>query len=121
MLLSLVLTIPLFTIQKSGTGQSAFDSSFRKKLGLDTKGTQYLNVDDYGPNFYSLNMFSATELINGGGNNTYVNYYGYTYTGGTQSGNVTFNDFWSAKDANGNYTRPIAAYQPNYIAGYILR
>jgi outer membrane receptor protein involved in Fe transport len=102
----------------SGSGQSTFDSSFRRKLGLDPKGTDYLNVDAYGPNFFSLGMFSADELLNSG--NKYVNYYGYTYTGGTQSGNVTFNDYWHTKDANGNYTRPTAPYQPNYIAGYIL-
>jgi len=48
-----------------------------------------------------------------------VNYYGYTYTGGAQ-GNVNFNDFWTAKNASGNYTRPIGAFSPNYIAGYLL-
>lgn len=102
----------------SGSGQTAFDSSFRKKLGLNTKGTDYLNVDAYGPNFFSLNMFSADDLLNNG--NQFVSYYGYTYTGGTQTGNVTFNDYWTSKDASGRYTRPVAPYSPNYIAGYIL-
>ncbi len=101
----------------SSSSQSTFDKNFRKKLGLAATNTTYLNVDAYDPSFFSLSMFSADELLNSG--NKYVNYYGYTYTGGAQSGNVTFNDYFTQKDANGNYTRPVAPYQPNYIAGYI--
>ena len=94
---------------------SPFDQSLRKKLGLNS--TQDINIDALAPSTFSLNMFSADELLNSG--NPFVGYYGYSYTGGSQ-GNVNFNDFWTQKDANGNYTRPIGAFSPNYIAGYIM-
>ncbi len=97
-------------------GNSAFDQALRKKLGLSS--TQDINIDALAPSTFSLSMFSADELLNSG--NPYVGYFGYTYTGGTQTGTVNFNDFWTKKDANGNYTRPIGAFSPNYIAGYLM-
>lgn len=96
--------------------QSTFDKNLRAKLGAGK--TDYLNVDAYDPSTYSLSMFSADELLNSG--NSLVGYYGYDYTGKKQKGQVNFNDFFTKKDANGNYTRDQGAYRPNYIAGYIL-
>jgi len=96
-------------------GNTVFDQNLRKKLGVSN--TADINIDQYGPSEYSLNMFSADELLNSGG--SFVGYQGYTYTGAAQPGNVNFNDFWTAKDASGNYTRPIGAFSPNYIAGYL--
>lgn len=96
--------------------QSTFDRNLRQKLGAGK--TDYINVDAYDPSTYSLSMFSADELLNSG--NPFVGYQGYDYTGKKQKGQVNFNDFFTKKDANGNYTREIGAYRPNYIAGYIL-
>ncbi len=93
-----------------------FDINLRKKLGKGA--TENINIDELDPSTFSLSMFSADELLNSG--KSFVNYYGYTYDGKNQSGTVNFNDFWTAKDANGNYTRPIGAFSPNYIAGYLL-
>jgi hypothetical protein len=95
---------------------SVFDQNLRKKLGK--KSTDDINIDALDPSTFSLNMFSADELLASG--HAFSHYYGYTYTGGAQTGNVNFNDFWTQKDANGNYTRPIGAFSPNYIAGYLL-
>jgi hypothetical protein len=97
-------------------GNSAFDQNLRKKLGVGA--TENINIDALDPSTFSLNMFSADELLASG--HSLVNYFGYSYTGGAQTGSVNFNDFWTKKDANGNYTRPIAAFSPNYIAGYLL-
>ncbi len=97
-------------------GTSTFDTNLRKKLGFDR--TKNINIDAYDPSTFSLSMFSADELLHSG--NPFVTYQGYTYTGAEQ-GNVNFNDFWTAKDRpGGNYTRPIGAFSPNYIAGYLL-
>lgn len=96
--------------------QTPFDKNLRKKLGYSS--TQDINIDALAPSTFSLDMFSADELLNSG--NPFVSYYGYSYTGGAQAGTVNFNDFWTAKDANGNFTRPIGAFSPNYIAGYVL-
>ena len=97
-------------------GNSTFDQNLRKKLGISS--TQDINIDALAPSTFNLGMFSADELLAGG--NPYVGYYGYSYTGGAQSGTVNFNDYWTKKDANGNYTRPIGAFSPNYIAGYLM-
>lgn len=97
-------------------GNSNFDKKLRKKLGVADNAI--VNVDDIDPSKLSLDMFSADELLNLSGN-AFVGYFGYTYTGGKQNGTVNFNDFWTQKDADGNYTRPIGAFTPTYIAGYI--
>ncbi len=97
-------------------GNSTFDKNLRAKLGLNS--TTDINIDALAPSTFSLNMFSADELLAGG--NPYVGYFGYTYTGGVQTGTVNFNDYWTKKDANGNFTRPIGAFSPNYIAGYLM-
>jgi outer membrane receptor protein involved in Fe transport len=94
-----------------------FDYNLRQKLGLNVRGRDYLQPDAYDPSMYSLDMFTADELLNNGA--SLVNYYGYDYTGNIVTGQVNFDDFWKQKDANGNYTRPIGAYRPNYLAGYI--
>lgn len=102
---------------KFGVGQSFFDWNMRQKLGLDVDGLDYVDVDKYDPSFFSLNMFSADELLNQGGN--IVSYYGYDVYGNLTGGNVTFDDFFTAKDQYGNFTRPISSFQPIYMAGYI--
>ena len=94
---------------------TAFDKNLRNKLKMNN--TDNINVDELDPAKLSLDLFSADELLNSG--KPFVSYYGYSYTGATQTG-VNFNDFWTKKDANGNYTRPIGAFSPNYIAGYLL-
>lgn len=99
--------------------QSTFDKNLRSKLGLAENNTDYLNVDGMDPSTFALDMFSPDELLNSG-ITPYVGYNGYTYTGEVQRGQVNFNDFFTKRDANGNYTREIGAYRPNYIAGYLL-
>jgi len=102
----------------NAANQTTFDKNLRKKLGLDPNGTDQIDVDNLDPSTFSINMFSPDELLNSG--NPFVNYYGYSYTGQMQTGHVNFNDFWTAQDANGMYTRPIGAFTPNYTAGYLL-
>ena len=103
----------------SGTDpQSFFDFNLRNSLSMDPNGTQFVNIDAMNPSDFSLNMFSADELLNSG--NNYVTYYGYDHTGKKISGRPSFDDFFNKKDQYGNYTRPIGAFEPIYIAGYIM-
>jgi len=97
--------------------QKQFDRSLREKLGLNVNGTDYLDIDSYDPSTFSLNMFSADDLLNNG--NGLVNYYGYDHTGKKITGHQSLDNFFTQKDANGNNTRTVGAYQPIYIAGYI--
>lgn len=96
--------------------QTNFDKNLRSKLGFGA--SDYLDIHSVDPSKLSLDLFSADELINNG--SSFVSYNGYDYLGNKNKSNVNFNDFFTAKDANGNYTRPIAAFSPNYIAGYVM-
>jgi len=104
------------TYNLKNVGTSTFDKNIRKKLGYTDN--QIINIDEIDPDKFSMDLFSADELLNISGN-SFVDYYGYSYTGGRQTGSVNFNDFWTQKDANGNFTRPIGAFSPTYIAGYL--
>jgi len=97
--------------------QSFFDYNLRKKLGLQVNGTDWIDIDNYDPSTFSINMFSADELFNQG--KSLVSYYGYDHTGKLLTKKPSFDDFFTAKDENGNYTRLIAPFEPIYMAGYL--
>jgi outer membrane receptor protein involved in Fe transport len=97
--------------------QSFFDYNLRKKLGLNPYGQDWIDIDNLDPSTFSISMFSPDELLNNG--NQYVSYYGYDYTGKRITGKPTLDDFFNSKDAFGNYTRGIGAFEPIYMAGYV--
>ena len=100
------------------TSQTQFDKSLRTALGMAVNSTTWIDVDAYKPSTYSLKMFSADDLLNFGGNPN-LKYFGYDYTGQKTNSNASFSDFFTAKDANGNFAREIPAFRPIYMAGYI--
>lgn len=93
------------------SNQSNFDKNLRSALGLPVDGTDLIQIDAIDPSKFNLNMFDASELLNGGA--SVVAYYGYDYLGNrTKSSNA--GDFFS------NFTgRPQNAYAPSYIAAYL--
>lgn len=99
--------------------QSLFDLNLRRKLGIANpeSDTRYINVYELDPSMLSVDMFSADELFNSG--RTHVRYLGYDYKGNRLTGTTSFNDFFTARDADNRLTRPVGAFQPNYIAGYL--
>ena len=122
--------------------QASFDYNLRNHIigangRLATNGTDYIDIDSYDMNnhtivYYdknekmhvgtmdqnlSVNWFSADDLLNSG--NSYVGYSGYDYTGKKLTSKPSFDDFFTKKDALGNFTRQIAPFQPIYTAGYI--
>ena len=98
--------------------QSFFDYNLRQELGLAVDGTDFLDIDQYDPNIYSFDMFSPDELLNGG--NSFVSYWGYDHTGKKVKGTTDINKYFNEYDENGNYKRFVGAFQPIYMAGYLM-
>ncbi len=93
-------------------GQS-FYKSVRDLTGQTVN--DYVNVDGIDPDDLSLDMFSILELRD----QQLLGYFGYDYLGNPISNDVTFNDFFTARDANGERSFPIAPNRPEYQAFYI--
>jgi len=123
-----------------GASQFTFDQNLREAMGLAPDGLDFILTDSYdyadgsieyydadgvmhtgniGQNAFSIDMFSADELWNNGGNAAYVGYFGYDYKGNKIDGQPSFDDFFNKTDDEGNFTRDIGAFRPIYTAGYI--
>lgn len=98
--------------------QSRFDAELRKKLYGSVTNLNLIDVDNLNPKTFSLDMFSADDLLNDG--NDVVSYFGYDYLGNKVKKQPSFNDFWTKKDARGDFARPVGAFRPIYMFGYIL-
>ena len=100
--------------------QTYFDRNLRKALGLDPNGTDNVDFFAQDPHKLNIGMFSADELLsytNSG--SPILSYYGYDYKGNVLSYQPTVKDFFTQKNADGQFTRPIGAFMPTYAAGYI--
>ncbi|MBS1685936.1 MAG: carboxypeptidase regulatory-like domain-containing protein [Bacteroidetes bacterium] len=103
------------------TQQTAFDRNLRTALGWDPNGSDYLDIYDISPNKLNLGLFTADNLLSytGGLGTSILHYYGYDYKGNVLTSQPTLDDYFKAKDANGNLTRNMGAFMPTYAAGYI--
>jgi hypothetical protein len=95
--------------------QTNFDKNVRAKLGVGKE--EFVNVDALDPSFFSVDMFSAEELLNDG--SSFVFYRGFDYKGKVLTERPKFFDFFTRTDANGVPIRQIDAFRPFYAAGYI--
>lgn len=112
---------PRITFERAYAGDSArsyFAYNMRKALGLPVGGTDFIDFDSYDINIYKIDYFAAEQLINPL-NNVNLQYRGYDYLGNKLTDNPSLDDFFNEKNELGFNTRPIAPYQPIYIAGYI--
>lgn len=103
----------------SASGQTFFDRNFRQSLGLPINSTQWLDIDNYDPSAFNLNMFSADELFNGGGGASLTSYFGFNHLGERIRGRRTIDQFFNDRDEFGNFKREIGAFTPIYMAAYI--
>jgi hypothetical protein len=101
--------------------QSNFDKLLRKKLidqgATDAYGnpitqTTRIDVNSIDPSMYSLDMFTADELLNNGTSSA-VSYYGYDHLGNRVNGKKNVSDFLS------DPRRLLGAYQPVYMAAWL--
>ncbi len=116
-------TYPRITFERNIDlgARTYFAYNMRKALGLDPNGSDYIDFDSYDIGVYDLEYFSADQLINPS-NNVNLQYRGYTYKGRRTSEIPTLDDFFNETiydGVNSFKTRPVAPYQPIYIAGYI--
>ncbi len=100
--------------------QSTFDKNFRRKLieqgatdvyGKKINETTFLDINSYKPGDFSLDMFSADELLNNG--SAIVAYNGYDHLGNKLRGRPDVNDFLQDKNK-----RSIGAFMPIYTAAW---
>ncbi|MEX1001509.1 MAG: TonB-dependent receptor [Crocinitomicaceae bacterium] len=104
--------------QEGNDAQYFFDYNVRTKLGLDPDGTDFVDIDALDADFFTVDMFNADELLNSGG--TIFTWYGYDHTGQKVRGNTDINNYFTEYDENGNFRRHIGAFQPIYMAGYVM-
>ena len=99
--------------------QSNFDRNFRNKLisegatdvyGKKVNEQTFIDINSYKPSDFSLNMFSADELLNNG--SAIVQYYGYDHLGNKLRGKPSVNDFLQ------DPSRKIGAFMPIYTAAW---
>ncbi|MCJ8291447.1 MAG: carboxypeptidase regulatory-like domain-containing protein [Crocinitomicaceae bacterium] len=109
---------------ENSDNQSFFDYNLREYLHTNGwisqggDGNDFIDIDQYDPNIYSFDMFSPDELLNSG--NSFVSYWGYDHTGKKVRGTTDINKYFNEFDENGNYKRFVGAFQPIYMAGYIM-
>jgi hypothetical protein len=68
-------------------------------------------------------MFGAEDLLNQGGNNSLVTYFGYDHAGNRVRGRPTIDDFFQDQYSVGGrnyFSRSIGAFEPIYTSGYIM-
>ncbi len=127
-----------YPFRYDGNTQRVFDKRLRERLGLPVDGIDYIITDSYDfenrsikyydkngtmrtayvdQDLYSIDLFSPDELLNDG--NSFAAWQGYDYKGNKLTSRPSFEDFFNEQDENGVYTRPIGAYEPIYMAGYI--
>jgi outer membrane receptor protein involved in Fe transport len=119
-------------------GQRTFDKNLRALLNLPMDGLEWIDINSYDINtqtinYYdkdnnlvknvplsqplSVNLFSPDEFLNGG--SPFAAARGYDYYGNRLDYTPSIDDFFQKKDAQGNYLREIAPFEPIYMAGYI--
>jgi hypothetical protein len=101
--------------------QSNFDRSFRNKLisqgardvyGNPVNERTFVDINSYKPGDFSVDMFTADELLNNG--NGYVSYFGYDHMGNKVYRKPAIEEF-----LNNPTMRTIGAFRPVYMAAWL--
>ncbi len=87
--------------------QTYFDLMLRNYMGIPKNSTKWIETDNYNPSDFSIDMFSANEIMSA--NILQTN--GYDYTG-KKITNYSYSDFFTSKNIYGADYRPIKAFEP---------
>ncbi len=91
--------------------QKQFSRNLREKLGLPIDGTEYVNIDALSPEFFTLDMFNADELLADGIGP--IGYSGYNYLGERVPRGDPYRFFTDLEN------RPQNPFAPTYISAFI--
>ncbi len=94
--------------------QRLMEQGYRDVYGNPVDENSYLNIHALDPTRFSMDLFTADELLGTGGSNQYVSYYGYDYLGRKDRKTHSVEDF-----LNDPANRSIGAYRPIYAAMYL--
>ena len=99
--------------------QTQFSKSLLAKLGLPENYTGFVNVHEMDPSTFSMDMFSAEDLLGNTGNSGRVFYQGYDHMGNKTKAKTDIEKFLNEKDANGRNLFPVGTFNPIYSSVYI--
>ncbi|MGZ3904740.1 MAG: TonB-dependent receptor plug domain-containing protein, partial [Bacteroidia bacterium] len=100
--------------------QTQFSEKLLEKLGLPADYKGIPNIDALDPSTFSMDMFSATDLLDNSSQTSLVDYTGYTPQGEKYNHKTNIDDFLNKKDANGRNLYPVGSFQPIYASVYIM-
>lgn len=87
-------------------------------MGMPVGDLDYINIDNLPLDAFSMDLFSADELLNQG--SSLVFYNGYDYLGNTVTGAPSFNDFFTQKMMK-VYTLVLSMHSARFILPDIFR
>ncbi len=99
--------------------QTQFSEKLLEKLGLPKDYNKQLNVDEMDPSTFSMDMFSAEDLIDESTGNQYVSYIGYDHLGNRVKDATDIAEFLK-KDENGRNIFKVGTFKPIYSSIYIM-
>ncbi len=103
--------------------QTQFSEKLLESLGKPVTYNQHLNIDEMSPSDFSMDMFSAGDLLGNIDGAQIVAYGGYDHTGERMkrgSNTTDINDFLNTKDEKGRNLFPIGVFKPIYSSVYIM-
>lgn len=110
-----------FDYSYNGEKQTQFSEKLLEALNLPKNYTGFVNIDGYDPSTFSMDMFSAEDLLGTSSEANMVAYIGYTPQGEKTKKKTNISDFLNEKDADGKRnTMPIGSFRPIYASVYIM-
>lgn len=100
--------------------QTVFSQNLLAKLGYAKDYNRWINIDELDPSTFSMDMFSAEDLIDKSTGNQFVFYGGYDHTGKKVGGETDISDFLNKKDQYGKNLFPIGTFKPIYSSIFVM-
>ncbi len=103
--------------------QTQFSEKLLEKMGLPKDYTGFVNTDAMDPSTFSMDMFSAEDLLGTTGDANLVAYSGFRHDGEKSEDSkqtTSIDKFLNDKDESGRNLFTIGTFKPVYAAAYIM-